>query len=66
VLSALWDRIRTNPVLVTAVVLAFANLLGASPDETLTAQIVESVVLLVSGVVTRLFTRSKVSLEDAA
>jgi hypothetical protein len=63
-MSDVWNRIKTNPVLVTAVVLAIANLLGMPVDVTLTQQIVETLILILGGVITRLFTRSKASLGD--
>lgn len=52
-MRALFDRILNEPVLVTAVILAVGNLIGE--DFTDVAASVESVIVVVAGIVARHF-----------
>lgn len=50
-LKRIWDRIANEPVLVGSVVIAVANLLGT--DGTAVAQLAETLVVIVAGLIAR-------------
>lgn len=50
-LKAIWNRVANEPALIGAVVLAVTNILGT--DGTTLAQLVETLVVLVAGLLVR-------------